>query len=101
MSTTTVYARLAGRIAVDASTGCWVCSGWNTGDGYAKIRVNGRCRVAHKALYEELVGPVPDGLLLDHRCRVRACVNPKHLEPVTHRENTLRGEAILFQKAPN
>lgn len=98
MSTTTVYARLAKRISVDPK-GCWICSGWNTGDGYAKIRVNGRCQVAHKALYEEVVGPVPDGLLLDHKCRVRSCVNPKHLEPVTPRTNTLRGAAILFKKA--
>jgi hypothetical protein len=97
--TKTVYARLAGRITVDPKTNCWVCSGWNTGNGYAKLRVNGRCRVAHKALYEEMVGAVPAKLLLDHRCRHSSCVNPAHLEPVTPRENTLRGDAKLFTKA--
>lgn len=47
---------------------------------------------AHRVVYEELVGPIPDGLMLDHLCRVRHCVNPEHLEPVTNRENVLRGE---------
>lgn len=94
----TVYARLAGRIRVDQGTGCWHCSGWSTGNGYAKIRVNGTCRVAHRALYEEMVGPVAADHVLDHRCRQRSCVNPAHLEPVTARENVRRGEAVLFQK---
>lgn len=94
----TIYARLSGRITVNRNTGCWECSGWNTGNGYAKIRVNGRCRIAHKILYEEMVGPVPAGLLLDHKCRNRSCVNPNYLEPVTPRVNTLRGKATLFAK---
>lgn len=45
---------------------------------------------AHKVVYESLVGPVPAGLELDHLCRVRACVNPAHMEPVTHAENMRR-----------
>lgn len=54
-------------------------------------------RQAHGYVYDRLVGPVPPGLVLDHLCRVRTCVAPWHLEPVTVRENTRRGQAILFQ----
>lgn len=49
---------------------------------------------SHRWAYEHLVGPIPEGLELDHLCRVRHCVNPDHLEPVTRRENFLRGYAI-------
>jgi hypothetical protein len=54
---------------------------------------------AYRITYETLVGPVPNGLELDHLCRVRACVNPGHLEPVTHRVNTLRGETVAARNA--
>ena len=47
--------------------------------------------MAHRVAYEALIGPIPKGLCLDHLCRVRYCVNPAHLEPVTVRENVLRG----------
>jgi hypothetical protein len=55
---------------------------------------NGRrvaTKAAHRLFYEQLVGPIPDGLQLDHLCRVRHCVNPDHLEPVTQTANVLRG----------
>lgn len=58
--------------------------------GYGYITIAGRGRLAHRAAYELLVGPIPDGLTLDHLCRRPACVNPEHLEPVTQRENNLR-----------
>lgn len=71
----------------DGPGGCWLWTGSQDGKGYGKT---GRGRI-HRIVYEELVGPIPDGLQLDHLCRVRNCVNPAHLEPVTGRENVRRG----------
>lgn len=76
---------------------CWIWTGGTAGVGYgsfeAGTRLTPRRVYAHKFAYEELVGPVPLGLELDHLCRVRKCVRPEHLEPVTHRVNVGRGEA--------
>ena len=80
---------------------CWFWTGWNSGNGYGKVSVEGKAMMAHRAVYEMLVGPIPDGLILDHGCRHRACCNPAHLEPVTVLINTLRGDAILFEKFTN
>lgn len=75
----------------DRSGPCWVWQGATT-NGYGRIRVAGVLLIVHRLVYELVVGPVPDGLDLDHLCRVRACCNPAHLEPVTRRENLLRGQ---------
>ena len=56
-----------------------------------------RGRLAHRVAYEEEVGPIPEGLVLDHLCRNRLCTEPSHLEPVTQRENVLRGEHLNVQ----
>ena len=56
--------------------------------------------MAHRFAYEEYVGPIPDGLQIDHLCRNKWCVNPEHLEPVTCRENALRGVAPSVRLAP-
>ena len=71
---------------------CLVWTGRDDGRGYGRYYLNGKYRAAHKVAYEAAVGPVPEGRELDHLCRVHACVNWDHLEPVTHRENTLRGD---------
>ncbi len=71
--------------------GCWVWIAGTFPTGYGRFFVGGVRRRAHRIAYEALVGPVPDGLELDHLCRVRNCVNPAHLEPVTHAENMRRG----------
>lgn len=74
-------------------TGCWPWCGTISQQGYGQIYMGGKPkrRAAHRAMYELLVGPVPDGLDLDHLCRNRRCVNPAHLEPVTRSENMRRG----------
>lgn len=70
---------------------CWLWTGYK-GRGYGGIRIRGKDVRTHRFAYELLVGPIPDGLELDHLCRVRHCMNPDHLEPVTTRsENILRG----------
>lgn len=71
--------------------GCvlWLAS--QKANGYGQFWDGSRMVLAHRFAYEMLVGPVPDGLELDHLCRVRHCVAPAHLEPVTRRENVLRG----------
>jgi hypothetical protein len=69
---------------------CWLWTGVTSG-GYGQIRVAGRMRPTHCVAYELLVGPIPEGLELDHLCRVRNCCRVSHLEPVSHKENALRG----------
>lgn len=71
-------------------TDCWNWQGTTNGAGYSQFRVNGRAILVHRAYYELFVGPIPEGLVLDHLCRNTLCVNPGHLEPVTQRENVRR-----------
>lgn len=82
--------------------GCWLWTGHIDRLGYGRVRIGGKNGVtgtAHRFMYELLVGPVPDGLTLDHLCRNRACCNPSHLDPVTQRENVLRGAGIAARRA--
>lgn len=69
----------------------WV--GGKTKRGYGQFQINKKRVLAHRWLYERWVGPIPEGLELDHLCRRPACVNPDHLEAVTHQENVARGLA--------
>lgn len=78
--------------------GCWSWTA-STSGGYGDFMVGGKRTKAHIAAYEHCIGPVPDGMELDHLCRNRACCNPEHLEPVTHQVNVLRGEGIAAVNA--
>lgn len=69
-------------------TPCWI---WQRGKHSGGYGLTGRHSYVHRLLYEERYGPVPDGRELDHLCRQASCVNPDHLEPVTHAENCRRG----------
>lgn len=85
-------ARFWAKVAITPS--CWLWQGWADRDGYGALDVGGRFTRAHRFAYEELVGPIPDGLTIDHLCRVRNCVNPDHMEPVTLAENTRRANEV-------
>jgi hypothetical protein len=68
--------------------------------GYGRFQVGvGKCVQAHRWSYEQLIGPIPQGLVLDHLCRTPACVNPAHLEPVTSSTNVKRGEVGLRHRS--
>lgn len=81
--------RLATSYEVDEK-GCWRWTGRHTTLGYGQLHVGGRDYLAHRLMYERDRGPIPSGLELDHLCRVRDCVNPAHLEAVSHAENIRR-----------
>lgn len=93
---TPVEIRLWSRVDRKGPEECWPWTAYLGKDGYGMLRHNGRQQNAHRVAYELLIGPIPDGLQLDHLCRVRHCVNPAHLEPVTREENIRRG--ILHER---
>lgn len=72
-------------------TGCWEWSGDHTPDGYGRLTSLRHTILVHRYSYQRHVGPIPDGLQLDHLCRNRGCCNPAHLEPVTAQVNSRRG----------
>ena len=74
---------------VNKTPTCWEWTGWRT-LGYGQFGIHGKVRGAHRISYEWHVGPIPDGMEIDHLCRNPGCVNPAHLEPVTDRENKRR-----------
>lgn len=78
---------------------CWLWTDEPGRNGYGYLRVGNRFRTAHRYAYELLVGPISEGLELDHLCRVPLCCNPAHLEPVTHAENIRRGVAAERKRA--
>lgn len=91
-----VVERFLDHVLMHPMGGCWVWTGSTNLHGYGQLNAGttgASPLIAHRWAYENWVGPVPAGLELDHLCRNRRCVFPGHLEPVTHRENILRGSA--------
>ena len=92
-----IASRILDRLDTSDPEACWPWPGATNGVGYGVIGRGGKTgsnTYVHRVMYEHLVGPIPAGLVLDHLCRNRICANPKHLQPVTHRTNLLRGEGI-------
>lgn len=79
---------------VDDSGACWLWLGGMNELSYGHVWWGGRTRLAHRISYELLVGPIPDGLTLDHLCTNPWCVNPVHLEPVTQQVNNIRADGV-------
>lgn len=78
---------------VEKTETCWVWLGAKQSDGYGCFGVNGKILLSHRFSYELLKGDIPKGLELDHLCRNVKCINPSHLEAVTHKENMRRGNS--------
>lgn len=82
-------ARVQKKIAVSGD-GCWEWTAYKKTSGYGQVWAEGRLDYSHRFVYETLVGPIPDGLAIDHLCQNRGCCNPDHLEAVTTDQNNLR-----------
>jgi len=78
---------------------CWNWTASKNELGYGRINRSGRTVKAHRYAYEQLVGPIPDGLELDHLCVNPSCVNPDHLEAVTYSDNSRYGDGPAARKA--
>jgi|SRR5882724_8773276 len=80
-------------------SGCWIWVGQQTEAGYGNFRYRRKRNYAHRISYRIAKGPIPKDMEIDHLCRVTSCVNPDHLEAVTHRENMLRGNTPAARNA--
>ena len=87
---------------MEDGTGCHIWLGGRNNGGYGVVNEKGRMRLVHRGRYEREVGPIPDGLDLDHYVCDRGsdgCCNPRHCRPATRRENLLRSEGVSAKNA--
>lgn len=79
---------------VEKTPTCWLWTGAKTHNGYGSTTHEGKFWQSHRLSYTAHVGPIPDGMVIDHLCRVTNCVNPTHLQAVSQHVNILRGESL-------
>ena len=79
---------------IEITSSCWLWKGSKSYNGYGQLGYNNKRFEAHRFVYELLEGKIPEGLELDHLCKIRNCVNPAHLQFVTHKENIYRGNGV-------
>lgn len=84
---------------VDKTDTCWLWTAGTDKDNYGVFRADHSNWRAHRLTYEDTFGPIPDGLVIDHLCRVHNCVNPYHTEPVTNGVNIMRGDTFPARNA--
>jgi hypothetical protein len=91
------YDRIMNRVEPEPTSGCWLWTACLDKDGYGRtgVYVNGKKRMyyTHRFMYEWHVGAIPDGMVCDHKCKVRSCCNPDHIDIVTPAENQRRGDS--------
>ncbi len=91
--------RFWNKVEIHENGTCWEWVAGKSSAGYGRYKINGKFHSPYRVLYEIVREEIPDKFVIDHLCRVPACVNPWHLEPVTNRENTLRGVGLTAQNA--
>lgn len=102
MAPTNTINSLLAKVEQVTESGCWIFMGYTKPTGYAQASFQGVTKTIHNLFYKHFIGHIPANLVPDHLCRVRCCVNPWHLDIVTNRTNTLRGQgpsAINAMKA--
>lgn len=91
MTPTMLPGRMSAKVKVHPISECWTWTGARNPKGYGSVADGrGGSMLAHRKAYEHLVGPIPEGLTIDHLCLNKSCVNPAHMEPVTRAENNSR-----------
>lgn len=95
-----IASKFGANLSIGHEGGCWVWEGRRSWNGYGRFFYCGTERAAHRVLYELIVGPIPDGHQLDHKCRNRSCVRPSHMEPVTPQVNTHRAYSGHLGRGP-